>query len=139
MSVARPARQPAEIQNARNVLGLERRQGCQDRAVVGGLASYLANWRGRVAKVGDGALLALAERVVALLDGYADLPTDRRAARLDEALALLEGGRGCRPRPPASGERLQGAGEPIWSLGSRSALPCRDVSPSPLEGEGVGG
>src|ERR671916_348245 len=112
MSVARSPRQPAEIQNARNVLGLERRQGCQDRAVVGGLTTYLVNWRGRVARAGDRALLALAERVVAALDGYADLPPAERAERLDEALGLLE----ATPSP-----------QPL-------ALEGRGASPSPLEG-----
>ncbi|MDP8924969.1 MAG: hypothetical protein M3O34_19145, partial [Chloroflexota bacterium] len=98
MSVARSPRQPAEIQNARNVLGLERRQECQDRAVVGGLAKYLANWRARVAQAGDAMTLDLAGRVVAALEGYAELTTAERAARLDEALTLLEHW----PSPPAS-------------------------------------
>ncbi len=120
MSVARSPRQPAEIQNARNVLGLERRQGCQDRAVVGGLAMYLANWRGRVAQSGDRALLALAGRVMAALDGYADLPPAERAARLDAALVLLEDG--------VDGEALTPAG---------GRVPIRP--PLPVRGRGGGG
>ena len=80
----------AELENARKVLGAERRGGCQDRVVVGGLGKYLANWRARVAaQADDPSLLILAEQVVATLDGYGAAPPEVRAGRLDEAMALL--------------------------------------------------
>ena len=118
MSVAGSPRQPAEVQNARNVLGLERRQGCQDRAVVGGLATYLANWRARAAGAGDRALSALAEQVVAALDGYAELPAPERSARLDRALGMLEAS----PEPAG--------------LGASPSSPNPLTLPSPSRGEG---
>ncbi|MBA2446469.1 MAG: hypothetical protein H0V51_00395, partial [Chloroflexi bacterium] len=79
------------IENARKILAAERRQGCQDRVVVGGLDKFLVNWRGRVAaEAEDPAALVLAERVVATLEDYAEAPPDDRGRRLDEALAMLD-------------------------------------------------
>ena len=79
------------LDNARKVLAAERRQGCRDTTVVGGLGRYLANWRARVAaNADDPSSLLFAERIVATLEGYAAAPPDVRAERLDRALALLE-------------------------------------------------
>ena len=44
MAVSGPRQQP-ELENARKILELERRQGFQNRAVTTGLASFLADRR----------------------------------------------------------------------------------------------
>ncbi len=81
------------LDNARRVLGAERRQGCRDATVVGGLEKYLANWRARVAaNAVDPSPLLFAERIVATLEGYGVAPPEVRAERLDRALALLDSG-----------------------------------------------
>jgi hypothetical protein len=92
------------IDNARKVLAAERRAGCHDTVVVGGLERFLANWRNRVgAGADDPSLLLLAEQVVATLEGYAAAPPDDRGRRLDRALELLETGAGdLDGRSPAS-------------------------------------
>ena len=78
------------IDNARKVLAAERRAGCHDKVVVGGLERFLANWRNRVgAGADDPSLLVLAEQVVATLEGYAAAPPDDRGRWLDRALELL--------------------------------------------------
>ena len=91
MTLSGTGQRPAEVENARKVLELERRQGCQDRAVTTGLGSFLANWERRVLATGNPALTALARRVVAALDGYAQQTPAERAGQLDAALGLLEG------------------------------------------------
>jgi len=101
---------PAELETARKVLELERRQGHQDRAVTTGLASFLVNWERRMAATGDVDLQALAEQVVVALDGYAALPVGERAARLDAALGLLGEESGTRPSPPQPPSPASGRG-----------------------------
>ncbi|HYU17627.1 MAG TPA: ATP-dependent DNA helicase RecG [Chloroflexota bacterium] len=88
------------IENARRVLGAERRQGCHNRAVVGGLGKFLENWRGRIAAQAaeDPSTLRVAEQVVWALDGYALASPAVRAQRLDRALDILSRGSGALPR-----------------------------------------
>src|SRR5205085_12012209 len=96
---------PAEVETARKVLELERRQGHQDRAVTTGLASFLGNWERRVASTGNADLQALARLVLAALDGYAALTVAERAARPAAALGLPTGEFGARGGPANSAGR----------------------------------
>jgi hypothetical protein len=82
---------PPEIENARKILELERKQGCQDRVVTTGLASFLTNWQQRVVRRGEPALTQVADGVVAALAGYAKLAPAARAERIEAALAVLMG------------------------------------------------
>ncbi|MCC6178953.1 MAG: ATP-dependent DNA helicase RecG [Chloroflexi bacterium] len=128
-----PARQPApslaEVENARKIFEAERKQGCQDRVVVGGLAAFLGNWERRVhAASADPACHALARDVAEALVGYAEASPPERASRLDAALALLsETSSHGAPHPPApspacgrEGERVRGT-EVLPAAGERTS------------------
>jgi predicted flap endonuclease-1-like 5' DNA nuclease len=71
------------------VLRLEQKQGCQDRAVIGGLDSFVARWcRESAESVGPERVAAVAD----LLAGYADQSEATRADRLARVLAAMETG-----------------------------------------------
>ncbi|MFN8635305.1 MAG: hypothetical protein U0893_15775 [Chloroflexota bacterium] len=91
MTVPGAPRPPAELETARKILELERKQGFQDRAVTRGLAAFLSGWQQRVEQLGRSDLVAVAGQVVAALQGYAELPTDTRETRVEAALAALAG------------------------------------------------
>src|SRR5829696_1168294 len=96
----RPSPPSPEIETARKILELEKRQECQDRAVTTGLASFLTRWQQRVIATGQPELRQRADGVVAALDGYAKLMPAARAERIEAALAVLTGDI---PYPPAPG------------------------------------
>jgi len=70
------------------VLELEHRQGCGDRAVIGGLGAFLANWRSEA----SGALPAeVVASLIGPLDGYAAQPPDARRASVADVLDRARG------------------------------------------------
>ena len=76
------------------VLLLERQQGFQDRAAVGGIETFAR----RQVEIGDAARRADLERAASLLDGYSALDRRGRESALRDALAALLGG----PRPTST-------------------------------------
>src|SRR5215211_2814851 len=105
-----PSPPPPEIENARKILELEKRQGYQDRAVTTGLASFLPGWQQRVARTGQPALRQVADGVLAALADYAKLAPAARAEQIEAALNLLaDTPDPLTPRPPLP---TVGEGEP---------------------------
>jgi ATP-dependent DNA helicase RecG len=130
MTTSGAQRQPAEVENARKILELERRQGYQDRAVTTGLSSFLERWERRIRATGQPELPRLARQVVSALDGYARLAPAARAERIEAALRLLAtvsatAGPALTAPTPFSLPRERGTGAPH--------------SPAPARGEGSGG
>lgn len=76
-----------ELEKLTRVLDLERRQGAQDRAVIGGLEAFLSHWRGEAQGRVDADLLG---RIEAALEGYGTLDVEARQARLASIEALLQ-------------------------------------------------
>ena len=91
----------------RRPLALELRSGCRDDVVVGGLERLAEGLARPFAGVG------------ALLEGYGGLAPEARRSRLEQALALLEGGGAVHRRPAA--EPAQRAGGPRDGAGRRAA------------------
>jgi ATP-dependent DNA helicase RecG len=103
-----------ELDNARRIFSAERRQGCRDQVVVGGLEKFLANWRVRVAaNAYDPNTLNVAEQVVAALNGYGMASLDDRARRLDHVLALIDGRVSSTSRPPTPRSALVPRSAPV--------------------------
>jgi ATP-dependent DNA helicase RecG len=91
-----PARSANEIaQHLRNILQLERKLGCQNKAVMGGLDALLRN------VVRDNGTAPVEEAVRALPPGgYRALPPADRARWIDNALAALAGRQRVAKAPP---------------------------------------
>ena len=86
------------------VLELERRQGCEDRAVVGGLGRFLDHWRGEaMGQLPD----ELVQDVVAGLERYDTLSPATRRARVDAALRSTLRERGAPAPGRSAGERRE--------------------------------
>ena len=87
-----------DVTNLRKILALERKKGCRDRAVIGGLDSYLNRW-------GSEARDSLAGPQIQMLTvGYAALDMDQRWEWIERVIGWLDGvesgGDGCRlPKP----------------------------------------
>jgi ATP-dependent DNA helicase RecG len=69
------------------VLELERRQGCLDQAVIGGLAAFLARWRDEAVR--EALPDAVVGGVLSALDGYASLTPAERDTRLSATTRLF--------------------------------------------------
>src|SRR5688500_9322744 len=109
---ARKPSVPPEIETARKILELEKRQGLQDRAVTTGLASFLPGWQRRIDRTGRPELRQIADGVLAALDGYAKLGQAARAEQIEAALDVLTGDI---PYPPTPG------GSPVREVGGAPA------------------
>jgi len=88
MTISGARKLPPELENARKILEAERKEGCRDRVVTTGLASFLAQWERRVAATGQPELRTVARAVTTELDGYASLAPPARAERIETALGL---------------------------------------------------
>ena len=75
------------------ILLLERDQGFQDRAVIGGLTRFLTYWRKQADQetdqTGRGAPVKI---VMDLLDGYREMGVDARARTVEQLLGMLTSG-----------------------------------------------
>jgi ATP-dependent DNA helicase RecG len=78
---------PTDREKLAKVLALEQRQGCQDRAVIGGLEALLE----RLPASGAGNDGAALERARSRLAGYGGLAPAERARRVAAALSELDG------------------------------------------------
>ncbi|MFN0073215.1 MAG: ATP-dependent DNA helicase RecG [Chloroflexota bacterium] len=128
----------AAIELAERVLQTELRRGCDNRAVIGGLAGFALNWsRGHsTAPIADGALAERAHDLATLLEPYADLDPSERREIVDAAIALLR----AVPIPPrestASGTRpattVSSASIPRVSPQPRPRQAARSTAEAPL-------
>ena len=104
------------MQKLTGVLALERRQGCRDRAVIGGLDAFVERWLAEA----DPEVRADVRGAVAALRGYGQWPPETRAGRLEEIDQLVRqvgyrtarvvSGRPASEAAPAAAP--EGAGEP---------------------------
>src|SRR5205823_12125699 len=109
-----------------------------------GQASCLANCERRVAATGDAELRALADQVLAALDGYATLPAGDRATRLEAALGLLGEESGVRSqelgaRTPAGEPTARPYSDPASAPSRGVVLPRPPGSNSPAPSQWGGG
>lgn len=99
----------------RRILALERDQGCHDRAVVGGLARFLAYWKKQARQEEERASQAVpVDLIVATLSGYAEVSVEERRQAIDGLLESL-------------------SVEPGWPVADQSARPA-PARPRPAKG-----
>lgn len=104
------------------ILGLEKQQGFEDRAVIGGMAKFLQIWGSNAAQeCATGEEKALVTEILALLKGYSELGRTERARAVENALARVMSPQ---PRQPGS--------EPSQRL-PRPAIPADVPEASPLD------
>jgi ATP-dependent DNA helicase RecG len=80
----------AELVRARRIIDAERRAGCNDRVVVGGLLAFIGTWSAKLRSLGDPVAGAMADRVSDLLTGYSALSPTERDAKIALALETLD-------------------------------------------------
>jgi ATP-dependent DNA helicase RecG len=74
----------------RRILSLERDQGYRNRAVIGGLARFLAYWAKEAQEEAQHTTPPVSvEQVMAQLEGYAELAPEARSRAVEQILALL--------------------------------------------------
>ncbi len=86
------------VTRLRRILELERRRGCDDKAVIGGLAGFLKNWVHQWTASDHGWALAVASS----LDAYAQAGQPTRAKLVERALEALMTGQEVAPPPIAN-------------------------------------
>jgi hypothetical protein len=81
---------PSYVERLKQILHLEQTQGFQDRAVLGGLAGLLENWR-TLTKPGDEAVPAgRLHSISEVLQGYRSMTATERCRVVEQALVLLD-------------------------------------------------
>ena len=75
------------LEKLRKVLELERRMGCQDSAVIGGLEKFLSHWQ-RTAQA-QGLDSQLVGDVCSLLTGYGSLDPDQQSGAIGKVLEMI--------------------------------------------------
>jgi len=74
----------------RRILVLEREQGCNDRAVIGGLARFLTYWAKQAyEELGSGDASLTVDDIVNTLAGYAGMPREMRCQTVEQLVARL--------------------------------------------------
>ncbi|APV43945.1 ATP-dependent DNA helicase RecG [Dehalogenimonas formicexedens] len=74
----------------RSVIALEKKKGCQNTAVIGGLDKFLAKWAVEAAStINDRSVLERFRKLLSRFE-YAAMPVEKRSAALDGLTALAE-------------------------------------------------
>ena len=103
MSQERTPARPGAADRLRSILEQERKQGCADKVVIGGVERFLPTWAEMLINEGSTDSTAnrdAAKSVIATLQGYREAALDDRQRRVDTALrhltAMAE-----KPSPPS--------------------------------------
>jgi ATP-dependent DNA helicase RecG len=119
---------PSYVERLKQILHLEQTQGFQDRAVLGGLAGLLENWR-TLTKPGDEAVPAgRLHSISEVLQGYRSMTATERCRVVERALVLLD--HPAHPGGPPPGENPGAAGvgaEPGAGPARRRTTPPRQL------------
>ena len=117
----------------RKILVLEREQGYRNKAVIGGLERFIANWQDE-AQQEDPESIRLVEEIVSLLQGYsAVVEREKRRQAVDNVLArLLERQKKREERPSPKPERVA----PVAPV-KEQPVPGLDASIKRLSGVGI--
>src|SRR3972149_5000799 len=102
MSQDRTPARPGAADRLRSILEQERKQGCADKVVMGGLERFLPTWADMLIKEGatdDPSDRDAAKAVISTLQGYHEAASEDRQRRVDAALRHLSAMAG-KPSPP---------------------------------------
>ena len=125
----------SSIDRLRSVIALEKKKGCQNTAVIGGLDKFLANWAAEAAaNISDKTRLAKFKKFTAAFE-YATMPVQDRAAALDKLIAFVESINASpiliKPAPPKTPPEPPGVAEPSPTYKRKPARPASSASPPP--------
>ncbi len=125
----------SSIDRLRSVIALEKKKGCQNTAVIGGLDKFLANWAAEAAaNISDKTRLAKFKKFTAAFE-YATMPVQDRAAALDKLIASVESINASpiliKPAPPKTPPEPPGVAEPSPTYKRKPARPASSASPPP--------
>ncbi len=119
------------------ILLLEQEQGCNDRAVIGGLGRFLQYWERQAREELEPAQQARVDEVMRALTGYADLGQAEREGAVQSTLRLLQEPVASPPPPEPDDEAAPAPPqERPRSRTVRAREPSR-VEPDPDAGEGL--
>ena len=118
----------------RSVIALEKKKGCQNTAVIGGLDKFLANWAADAsAAMSDQARLERFNKLLSKFD-YSSLPLEKRPAALDGLIAFAEAIEGppvpIAPMKKPSPSELPQVAEPAAAYKKKPSKPKTAIAPA---------